>query len=74
MAGRAAKGAGCQAVSIMYMDHVGSKARYASCTMICSRWARRPDMQGRQAVCIMYMDHIRDRFIWARRPDMRHVP
>jgi hypothetical protein len=46
---------GRQAVCIMYMDHMGSQARYASCTMMCSIWAHRPDMQGRQAVFIVYM-------------------
>jgi|LauGreDrversion2_3_1035106.scaffolds.fasta_scaffold52936_2 hypothetical protein len=38
---------------VMYMDHIGSQARYASCTMMCSTWSRRPDVRVRQAVCIM---------------------
>ena len=43
---------------IMYcdMENMGSQARYASCTMIWSIWARiSADMQVRQAICVMYM-------------------
>ncbi len=64
----------------MHMDHMGSQARYVLCTMICSRWARRPDMQGRKA-CIMHMDYMgsQARYApcamicsrWACRPDMQ---
>jgi hypothetical protein len=71
---------GCQAVCIMHMDHMGSQARYVSCTMICIIWARRTDMQGRQAVCTVHMDHMGSQdapciwIIWVRRPDMSYVP
>jgi hypothetical protein len=60
------------------MQHMGSQARYASCTMTCSMWARRPDTmmyydmqhmgsQTRYASCTMTCS------MWARRPDMHHV-
>ena len=51
---------GSQAVCIMYMDHVGFQARYASFTMICSIWARRPDMHHRDFVTVICSR-------WARR-------